>query len=85
MLFCGHITLTWESGTLHEKKKTSKVLYKLNKGIYSWFSRHCTARGSSTGLCQVGPAKVKAYKSILLNEGSPEVEIKNACLILLLQ
>ena len=26
----------------------------------------------------VGPAKVKARKSILFTEGSPEVEIKNA-------
>ena len=33
-------------------------------------------RGSSTGLCWVGPAKVKASKSILFTEGSPEVEIK---------
>ena len=40
-----------------------------------WFSRCCTARGSSTDLCWVGPTKVKASKSILFTEGSPEVEI----------
>ena len=32
--------------------------------IDSWFSRKCTARGSSTGLCRIGPAKVKAGKII---------------------
>ena len=42
---------------------------------YSWFSRYSTTRGSSTGLCRVGPAKVKASKSIIYTEGPPEVEI----------
>ena len=49
--------------------------------IYSWLSRHSTSRGSSTGLVPVGPTKVKAHKSILFTEGTPEVEIKNTCLI----
>ena len=38
------------------------------------------ARGSGTGLVTVGPAKVKACKSILFTEGTPEVEIKNTWL-----
>ena len=42
--------------------------------IYSRF-----LRGSSTGLCQVGPAKVK---SILFTEGSPEVKIRSHNLFL---
>ena len=37
--------------------------------------------GSSAGLCRVGPAKVKASKCILFTEDSPEVEIKNTCLV----
>ena len=37
-------------------------------------SRCTTARGSSSGLSLVGPAKVKSHKSILVLEGSPEVE-----------
>ena len=49
--------------------------------IYSRFLRHCTARGSSSGLCWVGPAKVKASKSNLFTEGYPEVEIKNTCFL----
>ena len=36
-----------------------------------------TARGSSTGLCRRGPTKVKACKSIIFSEGSPEVERKS--------
>ena len=43
--------------------------------MYSRFSRCRTARGSGTGLRLVGPAKVKASKSILFTEVSPEVEI----------
>ena len=42
--------------------------------IDSWFSRKCTARGSSTGLCRIGPPKVKASKSILFTDGSSEVK-----------
>ena len=42
------------------------------------------ARGSST-MFLVGLLKVKARKSILCTEGSPEVEINNTCLILLCQ
>ena len=45
--------------------------------MYSQFSRLSTARGFCTGLATVGPAKVKAFKSILFTEGSPEVKIKN--------
>ena len=41
--------------------------------------------GSNTRLFLVGPAKVKARQSIQFIEGSPEVEIKNTCLILLSQ
>ena len=53
--------------------------------IYSRLSRCSTAKGSITRLFLVGPAKVKASKSILLTEGSPEVEIKKTCLTLLSQ
>ena len=49
---------------------------KLNQ-IYSRLSRLNTARGSGTGLVTVGPAKVKACKSILCTQGIPEVEIKD--------
>ena len=49
--------------------------------MYSQLSRLSTARGSSTGLLTVGPAKVKACKSILFIEDIPEVEIKNTCLL----
>ena len=45
--------------------------------IYIGLSRLNTARGSCTGFVTAGPAKVKAYKSILFTEGFPEVEIKN--------
>ena len=46
----------------------------LNNGmIYSRFSRCCTARGPSTSLSWVGPAKVKASKSVLFTEVSSEV------------
>ena len=41
--------------------------------IYSRLSRRRTARGSSTGLVPVGPAK--AHKYILFTEGTPEVRI----------
>ncbi len=44
--------------------------------IYSWLSRCSTARGSSTRLSLVGTTKVKACKSFLFTEGSPEVENK---------
>ena len=37
--------------------------------------------GSSIGLVPVGPAKVKACESILFTEGTPDVKIKNNCLI----
>ena len=43
--------------------------------IHSRLSRCSTARGSNTGLFQVGPTKVKARKSFLLTEGSLKVEI----------
>ena len=42
---------------------------------YSWLSR------CSTWFVPVGPSKVKTRKSVLFTEGTPEVEIKNACLI----
>ena len=35
--------------------------------IYTQFLRRCTARGSSTGLCRVGSAKVKASKYFLVD------------------
>ena len=38
----------------------------VKRKIYSWLSRHNTARGPSTGLVTVGPTKVKASKSILI-------------------
>ena len=38
--------------------------------IYSWFSRWCTVWGSNTGLCLVGPTKVKDRKSIVFTEVS---------------
>ena len=44
---------------------------------YFQLLRLSTARGSSTSLVSVGPAKVKACKSILFTEGIPEVKIKN--------
>ena len=34
-------------------------------------SRYSTARGSSTGLVPVGPAKAKARKSVWFTEGTP--------------
>ena len=43
--------------------------------IYSRLSRRSKARGSSTGLVPVVPANVKARKSILFTEGTPEVKI----------
>ena len=49
--------------------------------INSQLSRCITARGSSTGLVLVGPTKFKACKSILYTEGTPEVEVRNPCLI----
>ena len=70
------------SSTASKQNLMRKVLSIRPKGlIYSWFSWCCTARGSGTGLSQVGPAWVKASKSVLFTEGSPEVEIKNICLI----
>ena len=45
--------------------------------MYSQFFRSCTDWGSVTDLCHRGPAKVKAGKSILFTEGSPEVERKS--------
>ena len=44
--------------------------------LYSQLSRCSTARGSSTGLSQVGPTKVKACKSFLFTESSLKVENK---------
>ena len=38
--------------------------------------RRITARGSNNRLVPVGPTKVKACKSILFTEGTPEVKIK---------
>ena len=49
--------------------------------IYSRLSKCSTAKGSSTGLVPVDPTKVKALISILFTESTPEVEIKNTCLI----
>ena len=43
--------------------------------IYSRLLRPSTARGSSTGLVPVDPTKVRARKSILFTECTPEVEI----------
>ena len=45
--------------------------------IYSRLLRCSIAMGSSTGLVPVGPAKVKAQKSILLTESTPDVKLKN--------
>ena len=45
--------------------------------IHSRFSESCTARGSGTCLCHRGSDKVKACKSILFTEGSPEVGRKS--------
>ena len=45
--------------------------------INSQFSRSCTDRGSNTDLCRRGSTKVKARKSILFTEVSPEVERKS--------
>ena len=42
--------------------------------MYRQLLRCSTARGYSTGLSLVGPAKVKAPKSIIFIEGAPEVE-----------
>ena len=44
--------------------------------IYSQLFRRSAVRGSSTGFVPVGPTKVKASKSILFNEGTPEGKIK---------
>ena len=43
---------------------------------YSRLSRFNTARGSGTFLVRIGPAKVKACKSVLFTEGTPEVKNK---------
>ena len=51
-------------------------LYNMLSIKYSRLSRCNTARGSSTGLSLVGPDKVKASKSFLFPEDSPEVGIK---------
>ena len=50
---------------------------KSKTSILSRISRSCTARGSGTDLCRRGPAKVKALKSILFTEGSPEDQRKS--------
>ena len=50
--------------------------------MYSRLLRHSTARGSSTGLVPVGSTKVKACKSTLFAEGSPEVKINKSCHVL---
>ena len=44
--------------------------------MYGWLSRCSTARGSSSGLSQGGPTKVKARKSFLFTEFSIKVENK---------
>ena len=49
--------------------------------MYSQLSRLNTARGSCTSLVTVGPTKVKAGKSVLFTEGTPEVEVKNTWLM----
>ena len=46
-------------------------------------ARLSTARGSITELVPVGPTKVKACKSVLFTEGTPEVEIKNKAIFAL--
>ena len=65
----GCLTLTFEQ----------KVIFPppsyLGDVIYSLVSRCSTARGSSYGLVPVSPAKIKARKSILFTEGTPEVEV----------
>ena len=35
--------------------------------------------GPSTWLVPVGPTKVKAHKSIVFTEGTPEAKLKNTC------
>ena len=49
--------------------------------IYSRLLRHSTARGSSNKLEPASPTKVKARKSILFTEVTPEVEIRDISLI----
>ena len=56
---------------------TTQINFTNTVGCLRW----CTTRGLSTGWLLLGPAKVKARKSCLFTEGSPEVEIKNTCLI----
>ena len=46
------------------------------RDLYSWLPRCSTARGSSTRLVTVGPTMVKACKSVLFTEGTPEVQVK---------
>ena len=50
--------------------------YCLSEYIHSRLSSRSTASGSSTWLVSVCPTKVKARKSFLFTEGTPEVEIK---------
>ena len=63
------------------KNSWIKNLYSnIQPQIWIWviecpFSRCSAARGSSTGLCQVGQTKLKASKSSLFTEYSPEVKI----------
>ena len=52
-----------------------------NFSIYRRLSSCSTARGFSAYLVTVGPTKVKARKFVLFTEGTPEVKIKNTCLI----
>ena len=44
--------------------------------IYSQLSRYSKAKGSSSGLSQGGPTKVKASKSFLFTDGFLRVENK---------
>ena len=47
--------------------KTQKSRFKVEFFIFL-YSRLNTARGSCTSLVTVGPAKVKAYRSVLFTE-----------------
>ena len=52
-----------------------------NIQMYGRLLRLNTARGSYTGLVIVGPAKIKACKSVLFTKDIPEVEIKSTWLM----
>ena len=62
---------------MKEGRKSCRAKRYVGTFIFGQFLRSCTARGSDTGLCCRGPAKVRARKSILFTEGSPRVERKS--------